>query len=90
MRRSWRSVLESFEELSQLSMSHFQRVEVLSCVDRLRKNVPQLSGFDRERVLINGANGRGAIFLLGRHLRPYSKTIRFIEHHFDVVWSFLV
>ena len=59
MRRSWRSVLESFEELSK---SHFQRVEVLSCVDRLRKNVPQLSRFDRERVLINGANGRGAIF----------------------------
>ena len=79
--------MESFEELSK---SHFQRVEVLSCVDRLRKNVQQLSGFDRERVLINGANGRGAIFLLGRHLRPYSKTIRFIEHHFDVVWSFLV
>ena len=51
MRRSWRSVLESFEELSK---SHFQRVEVLSCVDRLRKNVPQLSGFDRERVLIIG------------------------------------
>ena len=62
MRRSWRSVLESFEELSR---SHFQRVEVLSCVDRLRKNVPQLSGFDRERVLMNGANGRGAIFCSG-------------------------
>ena len=62
MRRSWRSVLESFEELSK---SHFQRVEVLSCFDRLRKNVPQLSGFGRERVLVNGANGRGAILCSG-------------------------
>ena len=88
MRRSWRSVLESFEELSK---SHFQRVEVLSCVDRLRKNVPQLSGFERERVLINGANGRGANFCSGGTFAlPYSKTIRFIEHHFDVVRSFLV
>ena len=89
MRRSWRSVLESFEELSK---SHFQRVEVLSCVDRLRKNVPQLSGFDRERVLIIGIMElmEEGHFLLGRHLHPYSKTIRFIEHHFDVVWSFFV
>ena len=67
MRRSWRSVLESFEELSK---SHFQRVEVLSCVDRLRKNVPQLSGFDRERVLMKGAYGGGSIFRSGRHLTP--------------------
>ena len=70
MRRIWRSVLESFEELSK---SHFQRVEVLSCVDGLRKNVPQLSGFDRERVLINGANERGAIFLLGEAPSPLNQ-----------------
>ena len=69
MRRSWKSVLEmeSFEELSK---SHFQRVEVLGCVDRLRKNVPQLSGSDRERVLIKEASGGGAIFLLGEAPLP--------------------
>ena len=82
--------MESFEELSK---SHFQRVEVLSCVDRLRKNVPQLSGFERERVLINGANGGGGgNFLLGEALSPLLQDDQIgIDHDHDTLefypWS---
>ena len=57
--------IEIFRGTFPEPLSKSQRVEVLGCVDRLWKDVPKLRGFDRERVLMKGANGRGAIFARG-------------------------